>query len=107
FGSGECRPQGPRVPGNDAPPPTRISPEGAGCMDIDHSVYFYTYSTIAQTLAGSFGFLVAAVVFRLQAISSRVDQFAEQVLQTSPAEAARLRDIRVSGDWSRLISLQA
>lgn len=76
-------------------------------MDIDHSVYFYTYSTIAQTLAGAFGFLVAAVVFRLQAISSRVDQFAEQVLQSSPADAARLRDIRVSGDWNRLISLHA
>jgi hypothetical protein len=82
-------------------------PEGIGPLDIDHSVYFYTYSTIAQTLAGAFGFLVAAVVFRLQAISSRVDLFAEQVLKGSPTEPSKLREIHVTGDWIRLISLHA
>jgi hypothetical protein len=76
-------------------------------LDIDHSVYFYTYSTIAQTLAGAFGFLVAAVVFRLQAISAQVDQFAEQVLKGSPADPAKLREIQVAGDWNRLITLHA
>ncbi|MFN7769257.1 MAG: hypothetical protein ACK5UC_18820 [Planctomycetaceae bacterium] len=74
---------------------------------MDHSVYFYTYSTIAQTLAGAFGFLVAAVVFRLQAISAQVDQFAEQVLRSSPADPGKLREIHVAADWNRLISLHA
>lgn len=76
-------------------------------MEIDHSVYFYTYSTIAQTLAGAFGFLVAAVVFRIQAISSRVSDFASQVMDRSPADPQRLRQIRVEGNWSELISLHA
>lgn len=76
-------------------------------MDMDHSVYFYTYSTIAQTLAGAFGFLVAAVVFRLQAISARVDLFAEQVLKGSPSDPSQLREIQVAGDWNRLITLHA
>jgi hypothetical protein len=82
-------------------------PEGSAILDMDHSVYFYTYSTIAQTLAGAFGFLVAAVVFRLQAISSRVDLFAEQVLKGSPSDSSKLREIQVTGDWNRLISLHA
>ncbi|MCY2968724.1 MAG: hypothetical protein NT069_34715 [Planctomycetota bacterium] len=76
-------------------------------MPFDHSVYFYTYSTIAQTLAGAFGFLVAAVVFRIQAISARVAELAEQVIQHSPADPQRLRQIRVDGNWAELISLHA
>ncbi len=43
--------------------------------DFDHSVYFYTYSTIAQVLAAVFSILVAAVVFRIQEIASRVSHF--------------------------------
>jgi hypothetical protein len=76
-------------------------------VDFDHSVYFYTYSTIAQTLAGAFGFLVAAVVFRIQAISARVSDFAGAVIARSPADPQRLRQIRVEGNWGELISLHA
>jgi hypothetical protein len=76
-------------------------------MDFDHSVYFYTYSTIAQTLAGAFGFLVAAVVFRIQAISTRVAELAEHVIRNSPADPQRLRQIRVAANWAELISLHA
>ena len=76
-------------------------------MEQDYSVYYYTYSTIAQTLAGAFGFLVAAVVFRIQTISSRVTSFAEAVIARSPADAQRLRRIRIEEDWEQLISLHA
>ncbi len=31
---------------------------------------YYTFSTIAQTLAGAFGFLVAVVLFRMQSLES-------------------------------------
>ncbi len=37
----------------------------------DITVYFYTYSTIAQTLAGAFGFLVAVILYLIQGISTR------------------------------------
>ena len=36
---------------------------------VDITVYFYTYSTIAQTLAGAFGFLVAVILYLIQGIN--------------------------------------
>lgn len=36
-----------------------------GEIQMDFSVFFYTYSTTAQTLAGAFGFMVAAVLYRI------------------------------------------
>src|SRR4051812_5202612 len=32
----------------------------------DYSVFYYTYSTIAQTLAGAFGFLTAIALYQMQ-----------------------------------------
>jgi hypothetical protein len=35
---------------------------------MDSNGFYYTLSTIAQTLAGAFAFLVAVVLYRLEAI---------------------------------------
>ncbi len=39
---------------------------------IDSNTLYYTYSTIAQTLAGAFGILGAFVLFRLQGINQKL-----------------------------------
>ena len=35
---------------------------------MDGNGFYYTLSTISQTLAGAFGFLVAVVLYRMQSI---------------------------------------
>lgn len=32
---------------------------------MDYSVFYYTYSTVAQTLAGAFGLITAVAIFRM------------------------------------------
>ena len=64
--------------------------------EIDINVYFYTYSTIAQTLAGAFGFLVAVVLYLIQGINSHISDCAGALVANSPAVtfpkvAAKLR----------------
>jgi hypothetical protein len=46
----------------------------------DYSVYYYSYSTIAQTLAGAFGFLAAIVLYRLQALNGHMERIASQLI---------------------------
>ncbi len=41
---------------------------------MDPSVYYYSYSTLAQSLAGAFGFLAAVVVYRLQALNTQMER---------------------------------
>lgn len=52
---------------------------GAGPV-VDSSIFYYTYSTIAQTLAGAFGFLAAVVLYRLQALSNQLQTSATQLI---------------------------
>lgn len=42
-------------------------------IQIDQTALFYTYSTIAQTLAGAFGILGAFMLFKLQSISNSIE----------------------------------
>jgi hypothetical protein len=46
----------------------------------DANVYYYSYSTIAQTLAGAFGFLAAIVLYRLQALSGQLENIARTLI---------------------------
>jgi hypothetical protein len=48
-------------------------------MMDDLSVFYYTYSTIAQTLGGAFGFLVAVALYRLQAIKAGMPKLEDEV----------------------------
>jgi hypothetical protein len=37
---------------------------------MDANAFYYTYSTICQTLAGAFGFLVAVVLYQIQSVTA-------------------------------------
>jgi len=69
---------------------------------MDYSLFYYTYSTIAQTLAGAFGFLIAAVLYQRQALSSRLSSVAE-LLESKPdlasIEKDRLRNLKIREEW--------
>jgi len=45
-------------------------------LRIDATTLYYTYSTIAQTLAGAFGIIGAFVLFRLQGLNQSIREFA-------------------------------
>jgi hypothetical protein len=47
---------------------------------MDTSVYFYTYSTLAQSLAGAFGFLAAVVLYRLQSLNGQLQTIATNLI---------------------------
>src|SRR6516164_9894641 len=74
---------------------------------IDGSVYFYTYSTIAQTLAGAFGFLVAVVLYLIQGIHTHIQTCAATVVANSLADRNRLRQLQSGGKWDEMIRLHA
>jgi hypothetical protein len=46
---------------------------------MDPTVFYYTYSTIAQTLAGAFGFLVAVVLYLIQSITNSLPHKAKNL----------------------------
>ena len=46
----------------------------------DPTVFFYGYSTIAQALAGAFGFLAAIVLYRLQALNGQMENHATRII---------------------------
>jgi hypothetical protein len=73
----------------------------------DINVYFYTYSTIAQTLAGAFGFLVAVILYLIQGISAHIGNCAAALVANSPADRNRLRQLQSSGRWDEMINLHA
>ena len=45
--------------------------------DVDFTVFYFTYSTIAQALAGIFGLLVAAVLYRIHKHASDILELKE------------------------------
>jgi hypothetical protein len=49
----------------------------------DYSVFYYTYSTIAQTLASAFGFLAAVVLYQLQEFSVWIDDNIQSLLKAA------------------------
>src|SRR5579872_2471919 len=70
-------------------------------------VYFYTYSTIAQTLAGAFGFLVAVVLYLIQGINAHIGNCAAALVTNSPADRNRLRQLQSGSRWDEMIRLHA
>ena len=55
-------------------------------LGIDATTLYYTYSTIAQTLAGAFGILGAFVLFRLQSINQSIKEICTQLFTAVPRE---------------------
>ena len=76
-------------------------------MAFDYSLFYYTYSTIAQTLAGAFGFLIAVVLYQRQAINSRLPSIAESLesmRDLAPIEKERLRHLRIREEWAKYLA---
>lgn len=71
------------------------------------TVLYYTLSTISQTLAGGFGFLVAVVLYRLQTISSSLPELANHSLSggSRGQEVAEASKAATLGNWSRFIEI--
>jgi hypothetical protein len=71
---------------------------------MDYSPFYYTYSTISQTLAGAFGFLGAVVIYKTQAIEGLLGRLASVVEIPSPQETkATLRRLMVQGNWAEYV----
>src|SRR4051794_38603307 len=69
--------------------------------------WYYTLSTISQTLAGAFGFLVAMVLYRMQAIGGQLPDLAEMVINGTQQEAksVSLRKMRARGQWADFFAM--
>jgi hypothetical protein len=48
--------------------------------DLDATTYFYTFSTISQTLAGAFGFLVAVALYRIGSMEGEMGAALAEVI---------------------------
>jgi hypothetical protein len=55
---------------------------------------FYTFSTIAQAIAGALGLLGAFVLFRVQFLKSQIDGYALQVVQAIDSAVSLHRELR-------------
>jgi hypothetical protein len=71
---------------------------------MDYSPFYYTYSTISQTLAGAFGFLGAVIVYKTQEIQVSVEQFGKALVTYSPTELEQpFKSARTPGGWVRFL----
>ena len=74
---------------------------------VEAGVYLQTYSTLASTLAGAFGFLVAVVLYVMQGINMHISNCAQALVAGSPADRHRLKQLQSSGKWDEIIQLHA
>ena len=66
---------------------------------------YYTFSTIAQTLAGAFGFLVAVVLFQIQGLLSNINKGFHAVLdhwEFSQDELSAMNKGARLGKWAEI-----
>jgi len=57
---------------------------------IDYSVFYYTYSTIAQTLAGAFGFVAAVSVYQMQFLMNAAYQNQDRMAENMNTFSGRI-----------------
>ena len=76
-------------------------------IGADHSVFYYTYSTVAQTLAGAFGFLVAVVLYQMQNLRKTIeDEFKKPEISVDWDVGSNEWDqARLEKDWSPLANI--
>jgi len=71
--------------------------------DIDINTYYYYLSTISQTLAGAFAFLVAVALFRMQSIEGDMERSFREVIPYAPDHHRGLLEMmNRSHDWHDL-----
>ena len=66
---------------------------------IDETTLFYTYSTIAQTLAGAFGILGAFTLFHLQSINQSLKGICSAIYNSSTIVSGIIRLSFLREDW--------
>ena len=68
---------------------------------------YYTLSTISQTLAGAFGFLLAVVLYRIQALRDGLPGRTGAFDEIAPLSGQRqpFHELRRKGDWAGYIEL--
>jgi hypothetical protein len=78
------------------------------------NTFFYTFSTVAQTLAGAIGLLAAFVLFRLQSLNAEIESigerlagWVEQVSQQAPQQTVGLkaRRLHARGEHTELLTI--
>jgi hypothetical protein len=71
---------------------------------VDPNVYYYSYSTLAQALAGAFGFLAAVVLYRLQALNSQLQGIASSMIgDVSKFNLEPFRTLYAYNRWSMFV----
>lgn len=71
-----------------------------GSIDVDVAVFYYTFSTIAQTLAAAFAFVGAFVLFRLQYLSKTLKSFTEFEYTIYNSN---IKNLVILEDWDNVI----
>jgi hypothetical protein len=77
-------------------------------QDLDFGNFWYAYSTIAQTLAGSFGFLVAVALYQMQGIAGNFRgrmEFLFANLFTAPERPKELVEALLRDDAERFVAI--
>jgi hypothetical protein len=74
-----------------------------------HTACYYTLSTISQTLAGAFGFLLAVVLYRIQAIGNglpgKTGAFEVEEIPPLAGQRPPFLELRRKGDWAGYLDL--
>ena len=58
-------------------------------MQYDLNAFYYAYSTIAQTLAGAFGFLMAVVLYQMQRLEASMEVSVKEFFRQPPCRFPR------------------
>ncbi|SRR6266478_2533715 len=66
---------------------------------------FYTFSTIAQTLAGAIALLGAFVLYRLQSLSSDIERDSHTVELNHTVERDKIRELRIQKKYQEIVEL--
>lgn len=70
---------------------------------LDETTLYYTYSTIAQTLAGAFGILGAFTLFHLQSINQSLKGVCSTIYHLSPNPSGIIELSFLREDWSSFL----
>jgi hypothetical protein len=70
---------------------------------MDSNGFYYTLSTIAQTLAGAFAFLVAVVLYRLEAIKEGRPGLQKELDQAKNGRSQRYGNENLLQQWQEKV----
>lgn len=93
----------------DTDQPQRVGYPRARKLNMDTSDFYYTFSTIAQTLATGFGFLLAVVIYQIQGIVSgfafKLQQAGYGGRQWGSDGENRVHEAQAKQDWDEVSRL--